>query len=336
MAELNDKLDITVEELEEHLGAKKLPEFIHECERTFVSRTDAIVEEFCADRTKRAVFVSGPTSSGKTTFTMRLAAGLSAHGRKAEFLSLDDYYKMCALKFDRDGRPDFETIESLDIDRAAADVADLMAGKTVKPPRFNFVTREIEERDDSEAMMIPDDGVLVVEGLHGLSSTISGAASAEQSTKVFIMPYGNVFCDTKLMDSEEIRMLRRIVRDSRHRGASAVATVDYWPMIARSEESYYQDYLTRADIHVNSFLGYESLIIAPLALHDINESLDLMRQGKLPPSIFMQKSDRDRPYADLSAALDKCSRLVKHLQKIPVVDPAHVPAESILNEFISQ
>ncbi len=334
MAELNDKLDITVEELEEHLGEKKLPEFIHDCEKTFVSRTDAIVEEFCADKSKRAVFVSGPTSSGKTTFTMRLAAGLSAHGRKAEFLSLDDYYQMCALKYDRDGRPDFETIDSLDIDRAAADVADLIAGKKVKPPRFNFMTRQIEERDDSEAFSIGEDGVLVVEGLHGLSEKIAGAASAEHSTKVFIMPYGNVFCDTKLMDSEEIRMLRRIVRDSRHRGASAVATVDYWPMIARSEEAYYQDYLTRADIHVNSFLGYESLIIAPLALHDINESLELTKNGKLPPSIFMRQSEKNRPYADLSAALDKCSRLVRHLEKIPVVDPAHVPTESILNEFI--
>ena len=88
------------------------------------------------------------------------------------------------------------------------------------------------------------------------------------------MPYGNVYCDTKLMDSNEIRMLRRIVRDFRHRSAHAIATIDYWPMIQRSEEKYYEEYLTCADYHVNSFLAYESLIIAPMAMGDIKEALD--------------------------------------------------------------
>ncbi len=335
MAELSNKMDITVEELEESLGAKKLPEFIKKCEQGFIDRIDSIVEGICSDSSKRAVFVSGPTSSGKTTFTMRLSACFERHGRKAVFLSLDDYYTNKELTFDRDGRPDFETIEALDIERAARDVEDIVAGKKVIPPFFNFKTRLQEERDESEAIEIGDDGILVVEGLHGLSSRINGGVPSEKAVKVFIMPYGNVFCDTKLMDMGEIRLLRRIVRDNRHRGAHAISTVDYWPMIEKSEEAYYTDYLTAADVHVNSFLPYESLIIAPLALSDIKKALKMVEEGNIEPNCFMERSNKNKPFADLSTALNRCQKLIKHLEMIPVVNPDHVPSESILNEFIS-
>lgn len=335
MAQLQDRTDITVEDLEENLGAKKLPEFIRNCEKIFIDRIDTIVEEVCNDPSKKAVFVSGPTSSGKTTFTMRLSAGLSRHGRPAEFLSLDDYYAMTELKFDRDGRPDFETIDALDIDRAASDIAKLINGEKVIPPFFNFMTRKQEERDESEAIQLADNGVLVVEGLHGLSERVAGTVDPSSCAKIFIMPYGNVYCDTKLMDMTEIRLLRRIVRDNRHRGAHAISTVDYWPMIEKSEEAYYTDYLSRADYHINSFLPYESLVIAPMALEDINKAFKMVEDGTLKPNVFMERSNTGKPFADFSEALNRCNKLVKHLSKIPVANPEWVPAESILNEFIS-
>jgi len=334
MALLSDKIDITVEELEENLGQKKLPEFVKRSEEMFLARIDRIVDAVNEDRSKKAIFVSGPTSSGKTTFTMRLSAGLKKAGRSAAFLSLDDYYSMTELKFDRDGRPDFETIDSLDVDRAASDVKNIIAGKRVIPPYFDFMVRKQFERDDSAAIELPEDGVLVVEGLHGLNSRISGDVG-DDAVKVFIMPYGNVFSDRKLMDSNEIRMLRRIVRDNRHRGAHAIATIDYWPMISKSEELYYTDYLGAADYHVNSFLPYESLIIAPLALEDINSALKMVEDGSLPPNVFMEKSNTGKDFADFPEALNKASRLVRHLNKIPRVNPNYVPSESILNEFIS-
>lgn len=335
MAQLQGKKDITVEDLEESLGAKKLPAFIKSCEQEFIDNIDAIVDMFCQDSKKKAIFVSGPTSSGKTTFTMRLSAGLTRHGRQAAFLSLDDYYAMTELKFDKDGRPDFETIDSLDVDRAAADVKKIIAGEKVIPPFFNFLTRKSEERSGDEAIQLPDNGVLVVEGLHGLNKRISGDIADEDCLKVFIMPYGNVFCDTKLIDMTEIRLLRRIVRDQRHRAAHALSTVDYWPMIERSEETIFDDYLASADIHVNSFLGYESLILAPLALSDIHAAFKMVEDGTLTPNVFMEKSNKDKDFADLSTALDRCARLERHLAKIPVVNPEWVPEESILNEFIS-
>jgi uridine kinase len=149
------------------------------------------------------------------------------------------------------------------------------------------------------------------------------------------MPYGNVFCDSKLMDSNEIRLLRRIIRDYRHRSAHALATIDYWPMIQKSEEKYYEEYLTGADYHVNSFLAYESLIVAPMAMNDIKEALTKVEKGSIEPSVFMEKSPSGKSFADLSSALIKANKLMGHLGKIPVISPEQVPEESILNEFIT-
>jgi len=335
MAELRDRLDISVEELEERLGAKKLPEFINESEKLFLSRIDGIVEEMLSDNSKKAIFISGPTSSGKTTFTMRLSQGLNKRGKKASYLSLDDYYKMTNLTFDEDGRPDFETIEALDVDRIARDVKNIINGEKVIPPVFDFNTRIPREGGEDRAIQLPDDGVLVVEGIHGLSPRVSGDISDELCAKVFIMPYGGVFRDTKVLDKAEIRMLRRIVRDNRHRASHALATIDYWPMIRRTEQAYYETYLKMATYHVNSFLAYEPLVIAPMATADIKDALRMAEEGTLPPNVFMERSNTGKPFADLDYAIEKAGKLLKHISEIPPINPSWVPEASILNEFIS-
>ena len=259
MAELQDRTEITIEELEEKLGSTKLSDFIEESEALFLERTKEVIAKACADSRIKAVFISGPTSSGKTTFTKHLAQGLKDAGRNAVFLSLDDYYMTDVLKFDKEGRPDFETIDTLDMELARENIRDIMAGETVLPPVFNFITRRREMRDPRDAMYLDKNGILVVEGLHGLNEKVSGSLSSDECIKIFIMPFGNIYCDTKILESDELRMLRRIVRDYRHRNAHALATIDYWPMIAKSEEAYYDDYLSAADYHINSFLAYESL-----------------------------------------------------------------------------
>ena len=334
MAELQDKTDITIEELEESLGEVRLPKFIAESEEVFLSRIDRIVKQICSDKAVKAIFISGPTSSGKTTFTMRLADGITQGGRTAHFLSLDDYYNITELNCDKDGRPDFETIEALDIARCEQDIKDILDHKTVIPPHFNFMTRIQEEGSPESAIRLPDDGVLVVEGLHGLSPRISGNIDRSMCAKVFIMPYGNVFCDSKLMDSREIRLIRRIVRDNRHRDAHAISTIDYWPMIARSEESFVDEYLAAADYHVNSFLAYEPLVLAPMALGDIRIAVDQINNGTAEANVFMKRSPTGKPFADLSAAMAKAAVLTEHLNMIPVIDQERVPERSILNEFI--
>lgn len=333
MAELNERLDITVEELENNLGSSKLGKFIADSEANFIARTEAVISRVCENPEIKAVFISGPTSSGKTTFTMRLSNGLSKAGRKASFLSLDDYYQLTDLNFDEDGRPDFESIETLNLERANSDIKRIINREEVYTPVYDFMTRTTKDSD--EPIKLPDNGILVVEGLHGLNKRVSGGIKDNECIKIFIMPYGNVYCDTKLMDMKEIRLLRRIIRDARHRNAHALTTIDYWPMIDNSENAYYEDYLKNADYHVNSFLAYESLVVAPLAYEEIKKAMDAYEAGTLTPSSFMNKSNTNKPFADLDKALARARKLLNHLNKIPVCDPKRVPDNSILLEFIS-
>ena len=105
-------------------------------------------------------------------------------------------------------------------------------------------------------------------------------------------------------------------------------------MIEKSEEAYYNDYLARADYHINSFLRYEVLVTAPMALDIIEESLRGVADGTIPKSIFMEKSNQDKCFADLTKALKRCEKLKECLKQVPIVDATRVPSDSILNEFI--
>ncbi|MBO4494826.1 MAG: hypothetical protein J5752_03090 [Clostridiales bacterium] len=333
MANLSDKIRVSIDDLEDMLGVFGLPEFIKKAESRFVRQTAEIAREVCARPKVKVVFVSGPTSSGKTTFTDRLVSELQRHGRKASRLSLDDYYDTRALSFDYEGRPDFESVETLDMRLASIDLAKLVSGDEVVPPTFDFLVRQRVE-SKKPPVCIGKDGIVVVEGLHGLCDITTGSFDKEQYMGIFIMPYASVMSDRRLLDSDDLRMLRRIVRDVRHRGAHALTTIDYWPMIENSEQNYYRDYLTKADYHVNSFLAYEPLVIAAMAKHDIEEALSAYEQGLLAPSVFMERSNPPKDFANIEKAVAKARMLQSWLSQIPQAKETFVPRTSILNEFL--
>ncbi|MBR5975424.1 MAG: hypothetical protein IK020_09610 [Clostridiales bacterium] len=333
MANLQDKIRVSIDDLEDMLGVFGLPDFISKAESRFVRHTAEIAEEVCSRPTVKVVFVSGPTSSGKTTFTDRLVSQLQQRGKKAIRLSLDDYYNLQALNFDAEGRPDFESVNTLDMRLASMDLARLVSGDAVVPPTFDFKIRQRVE-SDKPALSIGKDGIVVVEGLHGLCEETTGSFDKEQYMGIFIMPYASVMQDRRLLDSDDLRMLRRIVRDVRHRGAHALTTIDYWPMIQNSEQDYYRDYLTRADYHVNSFLAYEPLVIAALARRDIEDALSAYDQGLLAPSVFMERSNMKKDFANIEQAVAKARMLDSWLSMIPQAGEAFVPKTSILNEFL--
>lgn len=186
----------------------------------------------------------------------------------------------------------------------------------------------------SPQVLLEKDGILLVEGLHGLSPEVSGLIPRERWIGIFIMPWGDVVSDRRLIESQQVRLLRRIVRDVRHRGAHALATIDYWPMILSSELMYFSEYLTRADFYVNSLLAYESMVIAPLARKDILAALDRYESNSLEPSVFLNRTEPRKSYANLDVALAMARRLAHDLERIPSIDPVIVPANSILNEFL--
>ncbi|HPE38158.1 MAG TPA: hypothetical protein PK567_01550 [Bacillota bacterium] len=336
MANLSDKIQISIEDLEEIMGVYKLQEFIERAETRFIRQTTEIATRVADDDRVRVVFVSGPTSSGKTTFTDRLVTKLCELGKPAARISLDDYYAISQVPFDEDGRPDYESESNLDMRLASIDLARLVSGEAVVTPTFDFQVRDRIVDENKPALQVGENGVVVVEGLHGLSQQIAGHFPKEQYVGVFIMPYASVMSDNRLLDSDDLRMLRRIVRDVRHRGAHALSTIDYWPMITKSEQNYYSDYLTRADYHVNSFLIYEPLIIASTAYRDIRDSLEQYEANTLPPSVFMSRTKPPKPFADEERAVAKARMLLTWLSKIPSASSNRIPPNSILNEFLEE
>lgn len=334
MAMLENRITLSLEDLEEQLGALKLPKSVQESENAFLERTREIALHIVNHPEVRAIFVSGPTSSGKTTFADRLISSLADMGKAALRMSLDDYYSIDKLQFDNDGRPDYESLTTLDTELASANIQTLLAGTLTAMPVFDFQVRRRKDQSALPLTQMKRDGLLLVEGLHGLSPEIAGMIPREQWIGIFIMPWGEIVADRRLIESKKIRLLRRIVRDVRHRGAHALATIDYWPMIVASEQYYFSEYLASADFYVNSLLRYESMVIGPLALRDIRKDLERYEQDILKPSVFLEYTQPPKPYADLPAALEIANQLVRDLSRIPSADPHIVPSYSILNEFL--
>lgn len=336
MAVLSSRVILSTQDLEMQLGVNKLPLFIHEAEEEFLEMTRKIVGYIANHPRVRAVFISGPTSSGKTTFTERLVAGLRGQGRSSCRISLDNYYDIVDPVFDVDGRPDYESIYTIDTTMAGQNIRDLLSNKPVCIPRFDFHKRKREIGTLDSGICLGENGIVLVEGLHGLANDIAGILPREEWIGVFLMPYGDIVADKKIFRSEDFRLLRRIVRDKRHRGAHALATIDYWPMIARSEAYYFTEYLSKADFYVNTILAYETLVIAPAAEEDIREALDQHRDGTIEPSVFMAHTVPPKAFADLDTAIDRAEELIRDLGRIPKVDPKIVPEHSILQEFIGE
>ncbi|HBP38251.1 MAG TPA: hypothetical protein DD640_05840 [Clostridiales bacterium] len=329
MAELRQMKIISIDELENQLGVNKWPRFVSDCETGFLERISQVAARVLNHRHIKAVFISGPTASGKTTFCNRLAEFLNNRGRPTRTVSLDDYY-VEASWYDDQGRPDFESIETLDTQQMVADFSALLAGDTVRMPTFNFVTRRRVYRENFEINLAPDE-LLLVEGLHGLSGLIAGQLPRERYLGVFIMPWCALLSDRQLLGSRDLRILRRISRDVLHRGSTALSTLDYWPMIDRTEQHFFPSYLANADEYINSCLAYEFCVIAPLAASHMLRSLEQYDTGSLPGSIYKRSQ---QGYADLPAAVAEARDLLRACARIPVADRSIVPPQSILNEFI--
>jgi uridine kinase len=330
MAALPKMTVVTIEDLEESMGEKRLLQQAAFPDQAFTELIEAVAIQ-AKDPMIRVVLISGPTASGKTTTAHRLKDMLTNLGRKPFVLSLDDYYRTKAIQYDAEGRPDYESLRTLDISMIAHDISELVKGHSVLPPTFDFKTRTRSFEPDRR-ICLDDNGILLVEGLHALADEITDNLPHERSIRVFVMPYGALHIDRQLLDSRDIRILRRIARDVSHRGSTALSTIDYWPMLDRTEKEMFPPYLAKADIMINTTLPYEFLVVAPIAAQYIKESLAQHHAGTLPGSFYLKSGIG---YADLPLALEEARRLDRATRLIPAVSRIFVPPTSILHEFIS-
>lgn len=330
MAEMGSMRYYTIEDLEEQLGRKKLSHFIRDNEVGIMSDIANIAYQAAWDFDIKAVFISGPTSSGKTTFTERLSAAFHMHGRPTLQISLDDYYRDGFKPVYVEERPDFESVYTLDIELFLEQLESLRSGRETWIPSYNFLTGRREYLEHKKVRM-PPRAIILIEGLHGLNNAIAGELDRKAYIGVMIMPWAGLASDRKLLGPRDIRIFRRMSRDVNHRGTSALSTLDYWPMIDATEAVIFPDYLARADYFVNSALAYEFMVIPAIACHQLRLELELYHGGAGHGAFMHLHGDR---FIAEESTIKEAERLLEAAGTLPIISADNIPVNSILNEFI--
>ena len=269
-----------------------------------------ISSRIAGNRRLKLVLVAGPSSSGKTTFAQKLGIQLQAEGKRPHLISMDNYFvDRDVLPYGPDGLQDFESLQAVDTDLFNQHMEKLLAGETVELPTYNFKTGKRE--DSGEILRLQDEDVLIVEGIHCLNEEVSRSVSREQKFKIYISAITMLSIDDhNRIPTTDGRLLRRIVRDYQHRGASAADTIARWPSVRRGEESNIFPFQEEANVIFNSAHIYELAVLKTFA----------------EPLLFNIQKDAPE-YAE-------ARRLIKFLDFFLNVSSELVPEMSIILEFI--
>lgn len=269
-----------------------------------------IAKEIAERGNVKFVMIAGPSSSGKTTFSHRLSIQLKTYGLTPHPIALDDYFvNRDMTPRDKNGDYNFECLEAIDVEQFNKDMSDLLAGKTVELPSFNFMTGLREYKGNYKTL--GEEDILVIEGIHGLNDKTSHALPNESKYKIYISALTSLNIDEhNRIPTTDGRLLRRMVRDARTRGASAKRTIQMWPSVRRGEEENIFPFQETADAMFNSVLIYELAVLKQFA-----EPL-LFSIGKNEPEYFEAK------------------RLLKFLGYFIGVSSENLPKNSICREFV--
>ncbi len=293
--------------IKEPNGSKELiliSEALHE------KKIAEIVEKIKERKDVRMVLIAGPTSSGKTTFAGKLGMSLKISGIKPVTISVDNYFvERKDNPKDEHGNYDFECIEALDLDLFNSQLIDLLAGKEVKLPTFNFTTGKKEYKGNT--LRLGKDEILVIEGIHGLNDKLTSLIPRENKFKIYISDLTVLNIDYyNRISTTDTRLIRRIVRDYKFRNYSAEHTLKMWYSVNRGEQKYIFPYQEEADCMFNSSIVYE---------------LAVLKQYAMP---LLQEIPRTcREYSE-------ARRLITLLKYFEDMDSNLIPNNSLLREFI--
>ncbi|MBQ2046144.1 MAG: nucleoside kinase [Muribaculaceae bacterium] len=209
----------------------------------------------------RIVLIAGPSSSGKTTFTKRLAIQLMTNLLVPQLISLDDYFvNRVNTPLDEDGEYDFESLYALDLDTFNKDLNALLAGEEINQPTYNFERGEREYRGNK--IRLKDNSILLIEGIHGLNPELTAQIKAKMKFSIYVSALTTLSIDDhNWVPTTDNRLLRRIIRDAKYRGVSAESTIKRWPSVRRGEEKWIFPYQENADAMFNSSLLFELGVI---------------------------------------------------------------------------
>ncbi|MEG1889831.1 MAG: nucleoside kinase [Clostridia bacterium] len=242
----------------------KLREFIRVNEALQDKSIAHIADQILA-RGARIVMIFGPSSSGKTTFANRLAVHLRVLGQRPKLVSLDDFYRdRSELPLEADGKPDLEHINALDIPLLTSCLEELLSGRTVEMPRFDFQTAQ--RAPERYSLSLNQNEPLLLEGIHGMNDLITAEVPEQLMYGIYVSALSCVNLDDhNRIRTTDVRLLRRIVRDMRFRNTSPQQTIDMWPKVRIGEEKWIFPNQEKADVMFNTSLHYELPVLKTMA-----------------------------------------------------------------------
>ncbi len=306
-----EKLGIdTVGDLNDQISGGNLAELILVQEAMQERKIGAIAADIASREHVKFVMIAGPSSSGKTTFSHRLSVQLMTYGMRPHPIALDNYFvNREKTPVDENGQYNFECLEAIDVDQFNRDMCELLEGKTVSMPSYNFKTGHREY--NGNLLKLEKDDILVIEGIHGLNDKMSYALPLESKYKIYISALTSLNVDEhNRIPTTDGRLLRRMVRDARTRGISARQTIAQWPSVRRGEEKNIFPYQESADAMFNSVLIYE---------------LSVLKTYVQPLLYGIPKGDE---------AYFEAKRLLKFLEYFLGVSSEDLPKNSIVREFV--
>jgi uridine kinase len=301
----------TVGTLNEIIEKNEVDHFIRTAEALHEKKLGHIADAISAARDRiRLILIAGPSCAGKTTFAKRLSTHLRVTGLRPVTISTDNYFlEPDRNPTDENGVPDFEHLEAVDLEQFNEDLSHLVTGETVEIPTFNFVTKQREYTGRS--LTLADDQILIVEGIHALNPRLTQAIPHDRKYRIFISALTQLNVDSNnRISTTDNRLMRRLVRDHRYRGHSALDTLELWPSVRRGEKRWIFPFQGEADATFNSALDYELAVL----------------KSKVEPLLTHIKPTRPE-YCE-------ARRLSEFLLNFLPTDDRPVPRASILREYI--
>ncbi len=299
-----------VSELNQYIKDGRIGELVRVTEALHEKKIAKIAEQIAEDRRRKIVLIAGPSSSGKTTFAQRLGIQLKTNGIKAVTLSMDNYFvNREDNPKDENGNYDFECLESIDLKLFNDQLIALLNGQEVELPTFDFTTGTRQYLGNKA--QLHDDEVLVIEGIHGLNEKLTASIPRENKFKIYISALTALNIDDyNRISTTDSRMIRRMLRDSKFRSHSAIATIRMWPSVRNGEEKYIFPYQEEADVIFNSSLVYE---ISAL-------------KSQVEPLLMSVPHD--------APEFSEAKRLYEFLGYFLPMETKEIPLNSILREFV--
>ena len=300
----------SVGDLNDTICAGEMNDMILVQEALLERRIGEIAETIVKKGNVKFVLIAGPSSSGKTTFSHRLSIQLRTYGKIPHPIALDDYFVNRELTpRDENGDYNFECLEAIDVKQFNEDMERLLRGERVELPTFNFKTGKREYH--GRYKQLGEEDILVIEGIHGLNPETTYSLPDESKFKIYISALTSLNLDEhNRIPTTDGRLLRRMVRDARTRGASARRTIEMWPSVRRGEENYIFPFQEEADEMFNSVLIYELSVLKQYA----------------EPLLYSIEPGEPEYY--------EAKRLLKFLESVQGIDSQNVPSNSICREFI--